>query len=142
MPLLKSPSFNRNTGSNPSGSFWDPLQYKETTKRIEDGEKLVKEFIQMVEERRDIEKEYAKQLQSWTDKWKKIQEYGATMETAWRAVADEGVKRASVHLAVKEDVDTQVLEPLRVWHKDTYHRQRNKLIEKKELGDEFKAAQK
>jgi hypothetical protein len=108
---------------------------------VEDGEKLVRDFVQMVEERRDIEKDYAKQLEAWSDKWMKVQEYG-TMETAWRAVAMEGVKRASVHLAVREDVDNQVVEPLRAWHKETYHRQRNQLKEKKELGDQFKTAQK
>jgi hypothetical protein len=141
MPLLKSPSFSRKSTLNISGSFWDPPNYKETTKRVEDGEKLVRDFVQMVEERRDIEKDYAKQLQTWSDKWMKVQEYG-TMETAWRAVAMEGVKRASVHLAVREDVDNQVVEPLRAWHKDTYHRHRNQLREKKELGEQFKTAQK
>ena len=148
MLLGKIPSIYLKSNPNSkasSGSFWDPSNYKETTKRVEDGEKLVRDCIQMVEERKDIENEYAKQLQAWSARWEnsveKGQEYG-TMETAWRAVAMEGVKRANIHLAIKDDVDHQVVEPLQAWHKETYHKQRMQLREKKELDDQFKTAQK
>ena len=60
--MLKSPkiSINSFVTNTENVSFWSPGKYNETTKRVENGEKLVRDFIQMVEERRDIEKEYAK----------------------------------------------------------------------------------
>ena len=59
-----------------SDSFWEPGNYKRTTKRIEDGNKLCAEFVTLVSERADIEKNYAKSLKSWALKWNNAIEKG------------------------------------------------------------------
>ncbi len=52
-----------------SDSFWEPGNYKKTTKRIEDGNKLCTELSLLVTERAEIEKNYAKALKTWAIKW-------------------------------------------------------------------------
>ena len=59
-----------------SDSFWEPGNYKRTTKRIEDGYKLCNELMTLVQERADIEKTYAKSLKSWSKKWNDLIEKG------------------------------------------------------------------
>lgn len=59
-----------------SDSFWEPHNYKRTTKRIEDGNKLCSELMALVSERAEIEKSYAKSLKTWAAKWNGIIEKG------------------------------------------------------------------
>lgn len=59
-----------------SDSFWEPGNYKRTTKRIEDGYKLCSDFQAMIQERADIEKNYAKSLKAWSKKWNELIEKG------------------------------------------------------------------
>lgn len=86
-----------------SDSFWEPGNFKRTTKRIEDGYKLVvfffsastSTFMRMIiniafffqcrlctdlqtllQERAEIEKGYAKSLRTWSKKWGEIIEKG------------------------------------------------------------------
>ena len=52
------------------------------TRRIDDGEKLCKDLIQLVQERANIEKEYAKQMKAWSTKWNNIIEKGLATLTS------------------------------------------------------------
>lgn len=59
-----------------SDSFWEPGNYKRTTKRIEDGHRLCTDLIQLVQDRAEIEKNYAKSLKSWTKRWNELIDKG------------------------------------------------------------------
>ena len=60
------------------GSFWEPGNYKRTTKRIEDGNRLCTDLIQLVTDRAEIEKNYAKNLKAWSKKWNELIEKGSS----------------------------------------------------------------
>jgi len=62
-----------------SDSFWEPGNYKRTTRRIEDGYKLCNELIALIQDRADIEKAYAKSLKTWSKKWNEIIEKGKVL---------------------------------------------------------------
>lgn len=76
----RSPTMSHHSDDNmliaSSDSFWEPGNYKRTTKRIEDGYKLCNELMTLVQERADIEKTYAKSLKSWSKKWNDLIEKG------------------------------------------------------------------
>ena len=59
-----------------SDSFWEPGNYKRTTKRIEDGHNLCNELMNLVKDRAEIEKNYSKSLKAWAVKWNNIIEKG------------------------------------------------------------------
>ena len=63
-------------------SFWEPLNFKRTTKRTEDGFRLCNDLMTLIQERAEIEKIYAKSLKGWTKKWNELiekgPEYGTT----------------------------------------------------------------
>ena len=59
-----------------SGSFWEPGNYKRTTKRIEDGHRLCTDLVQLVKDRADIERNYAKSLKDWSKRWNDLIEKG------------------------------------------------------------------
>lgn len=128
-----------------SDSFWEPGNYKRTTRRIEDGEKLCKDLILLVQERANIEKEYAKQMKTWSNKWNSIIEKGpeyGTTEAAWKAVLVEADRRCELHLRVKDNLVNEIVNSIKNWQKDNYHKQMLQLKEKKEMEDQFKKAQK
>jgi len=128
-----------------SESFWEPGNYKRTTKRIEDGEKLCKDLITLVQERANIEKEYAKMLKTWATKWNKHIENGpeyGTTEAAWKGICSEAERRCELHLRVRDNLMNDVVNSIKNWQKDNYHRTMMQLKEKKELEDQFKKAQK
>ena len=59
-----------------SDSFWEPGNYKRTTKRIEDGHNLCGELMTLVKERAEIEKIYAKSLRTWSMRWQNMIDKG------------------------------------------------------------------
>lgn len=108
-----------------SDSFWEPGNYKRTTKRIEDGHKLCDSLIQLVQERAEIEKNYAKALKGWSKNWnEKIEkgpEYG-TNEAAWKGVLGEADRLCDLHLRVKENLCNDIIQQVKTWQKDSYHK--------------------
>jgi len=128
-----------------SESFWEPGNYKRTTKRIDDGERLCKDLILLVQERANIEKEFAKQLKSWSSKWNSLIEKGpeyGTTEAAWKAVLNEADRRCELHNRVKDNLQNEVILSIKNWQKENFHKQLMQIKEKKELDDQFKRAQK
>lgn len=108
-----------------SDSFWEPNNYKKTTKRIEDGLKLTTDLISLITERSEIEKNYAKNLKAWSKKWnetiEKGPEYGTT-EAAWKGVLVEADRRCDLHLKIKDNLINMVVSEIRNWQKDNYHK--------------------
>ena len=68
-------------------------------------------------------------------------EYGTT-EAAWKAVLNEADRRCELHLRVKDNLVNDVIQSIKNWQKDNYHKQLMQIKEKKELDDQFKRAQK
>lgn len=128
-----------------SDSFWEPGNYKRTTKRIEDGHKLCDSLIALVQERAEIEKSYAKALKNWSKNWndkiEKGPEYGTT-EAAWKGVLVESERLCDLHLRVKENLCNNIIQQVKTWQKETYHKSMMTLKERKEMEDTFKKAQK
>lgn len=128
-----------------SDSFWEPGNYKRTTRRIEDGHKLCDSLIALVQERAEIEKNYAKALKNWSKNWndkiEKGPEYGTT-EAAWKGVLVESDRLCDLHLRVKENLCNDIVQQVKTWQKDTYHKSMMTLKERKEMEDAFKKAQK
>ncbi|ODN01239.1 Protein kinase C and casein kinase substrate in neurons protein 2 [Orchesella cincta] len=128
-----------------SDSFWEPGNYKRTTKRIEDGYRLCNDLMQLVQERAEIEKAYARNLKTWSKKWadaiEKGPEYGTT-EAAWKGVLVESDRLYDVHTTIKDDLHNEVIGQIRGWQKDSYHKNVMNLKERKEMEDMFKKVQK
>lgn len=128
-----------------SDSFWEPGNYKKTTKRIEDGYKLCNDLMQLIQERADIEKAYAKSLKGWSKKWndliEKGPEYGTT-EAACKGVLGEADRLCDLHTKVKDNLCNDVMQQVKQWQKDTYHKSMMQIKERKEMEDSFKKAQK
>ncbi|XP_015834800.1 protein kinase C and casein kinase substrate in neurons protein 1 isoform X2 [Tribolium castaneum] len=128
-----------------SDSFWEPGNYKKTTKRIEDGYKLCTELMTLVNERAEIEKAYAKSLKTWSKKWndsiEKGPEYGTT-EAAWKGVLVEADRRCDLHTKIRDNLTNDVINKIKVWQKDAYHKSMMNIKEKKDMDDAFKKAQK
>lgn len=128
-----------------SDSFWEPGNYKRTTKRIEDGNKLCGDLMSLVGERAEIERNYSKQLKAWATKWNNIIEKGpeyGTMEAAWKAVLVESDRRCDLHNRVRDDLQMKANNELKNWQKENYHKSLMQIKEKKEMDDAFKKAQK
>ncbi|XP_026467164.1 protein kinase C and casein kinase substrate in neurons protein 1 isoform X2 [Ctenocephalides felis] len=128
-----------------SDSFWEPGNYKRTTKRIEDGYRLCADLQALVSERAEIEKGYGKSLRAWAKKWndliEKGPEYGTT-EAAWKGVLVESERLCDVHMKVRDNLCNDVVQSLKTWQKDNYHKSMIQIKERKEMEDSFKKAQK
>lgn len=128
-----------------SDSFWEPGNYKRTTKRIEDSFRLCNDLILLIQERSEIEKTYAKSLRNWSKKWnetiEKGPEYGTT-EAAWKGALVEAERRCEMHIRVKDQLLNDVVTEIKQWQKDNFHKSMMHIKEKKEMDDSFKKAQK
>ncbi|KAH6934843.1 hypothetical protein HPB50_001527 [Hyalomma asiaticum] len=128
-----------------SDSFWEPGNYKRTSKRTEDGHRLCSELIQLVQERSEVEKAYAKGLKAWSRKWAeqidKGPEYGTT-EAAWKGALQEADRTCEMHLRVRDKLLNEVVPQIKTWQKENYHRSMMQLRERRELDEAFKKAQK
>lgn len=108
-----------------SDSFWEPSNYKKTTKRIEDGYRLCQDLITLVSERAEIERNYAKALRAWSKKWndciEKGPEYGTT-EAAWKGVLVEADRNCDLHSKIRDNFLNDIVNKIKQWQRDTYHK--------------------
>ncbi|XP_071056806.1 protein kinase C and casein kinase substrate in neurons protein 1 isoform X3 [Onthophagus taurus] len=128
-----------------SDSFWEPGNYKRTTKRIEDGYRLSNDLITLIQERAEIEKNYAKSLKAWSKKWNDIIEKGpeyGTTEAAWKGILGEADRRYDVHTKIRDNLINDVTSKIKLWQKDNYHKSMMQIKERKDMEDSFKKAQK
>ncbi|KAK3861887.1 hypothetical protein Pcinc_032194 [Petrolisthes cinctipes] len=127
-------------------SFWEVGNFKRTTKRVEDGNRLCDDLMKLVSERAEIEKMYAKSLKEWAKKWNNIIEKGpeyGTTEAAWKGVLMEAEQRYELHTHVKENLINEVHGNIKQWQRENYHKSMmGQLKEKKDIEDMFKKAQK
>lgn len=128
-----------------SDSFWEPGNYKRTSKRTEDGHRLCVDLVQLVQERSEVEKAYAKGLRAWARKWADLidkgPEYGTT-EAAWKGALLEAERTSEMHLRVRDRLLNDVVPQVKGWQKENYHRSMMQLRERRELDEAFKKAQK
>ena len=99
--------------------------YKKAVKRIDDGAIICDEMVRMVNERAEIEAKYARKLTAWEEKWKKQADNGplyATMKNAVTGVIREAQERAKVHMDCVGKLHNQVLESIKRWKSETYHK--------------------
>jgi len=86
-------------------SFWEPGNFKRTTKRTEDGFRLCNDLITLIQERAEIEKIYSKSLKGFSKKWnefiEKGPEYGTT-EAAWKGVLTEADRIGDMHSSIRD----------------------------------------
>jgi hypothetical protein len=124
-----------------SDSFWEPGNYKKTTKRTDDGNKLFSDLTLLIKERADIEQNYGKSLRTWSKKWNELIEKGpeyGTTEAAWKAVLSEAERRCDLHMKVKDNLSQTIISQIKQWQKDNFHTSMFALKEKKEFDDAFK----
>lgn len=128
-----------------SDSFWEPGNYKRTTRRIDDGLRLCDDLNKMITERAELEKSYAKGLRMWSKKWnehiEKGPEYG-TSEAACRAILGEADRLSDLHSKVRNRLMSEVCAKVKSWQKDNYHKTMMHLKERKDMDEMFKKAQK
>lgn len=100
-----------------SDSFWEPGNYKRTTKRIEDGYKLCNDLMTLIQERADIEKTYSKNLKGWAKKWNELIEKGKLLQKS--PFSGDGYKfqLGSSHSRnfQRSETDEKANDPRRIW---------------------------
>jgi hypothetical protein len=110
-----------------SDSFWEPNNYKRTTKRIEDGYKLSSDLITLIQERAEIEKNYARSLKTWSKKYNELIEKGpeyGTSEAACKGVLVEADRLCDLHSKVRDNLCNDVITQVKNWQKENYHKVR------------------
>ncbi|XP_059480691.1 protein kinase C and casein kinase substrate in neurons protein 1 isoform X3 [Neocloeon triangulifer] len=128
-----------------SDSFWEPNNYKRTTKRIEDGYKLSSDLITLIQERAEIERNYARSLKTWSKKWNELIEKGpeyGTSEAACKGVLVEADRLCDLHTKVRDNLCNDVVTQVKNWQKENYKKSMMQIKERKDMEDNFKKAQK
>ncbi|CAG0923201.1 unnamed protein product [Notodromas monacha] len=104
-----------------SSSFWEPGNFKWTTKRIEDGNKLCSDYVTLLQERAELEKNYAKSLRSWSKKWEdhfdRVILFNLFILALWLMYEYSEVFQSMMQLKEKKEMDDRFRKEQKPWEK-------------------------
>jgi len=130
-----------------SKNFWEIDGFENAINRVNDGNELSLDFIEMISERAKIEDNYAKALKSWQKKWsqdyEKEQVYGTT-KIAMKAVVDTADKVADVHASFAcrlTDKTTSPVAFIKDWLKVHYGKSHIHFKKRNELNEALRKVQ-
>ncbi len=146
-PYLKS---NTNSDGSETGNFWDIDGYETVLERLNNGNQICNDLIEIIEDRASVEENYSKALKHWEKKWSdylasnKSKEYQSSKEACY-ALLRTGTKTAEFHSALNKrliDKNASPIADIREWLRKNYQKAHIHFKKRNEFDELFKDAQK